>query len=772
MGWRLARTGDAIQTGFIKRFDPRFWTVNFPRPMMAAATTPAPDMLRIDATFLRRNDLAGIIWAAEDADDHPLLAYETARDFRQCVLRFRWRSAGVRALDMVDGPVLTIEGRDAAGVPRAWYVRLWNYAEGDPEDAEISLNFAQLDGGFALPGEADRVWAGDVDRMFISLVAPAHDGTDAPLTMPVDGWVELSAVACDGPGSVLGIGDTIVPAHGFRIATGYDDLYHLTPARVLRNIVQLGYRGVINHYVGMSHYPRLVWNGGAGRYLAGEAGLCDPCVAWHRDFARRALDLGQEVIWSLSYELLDQHCAEGWKQRAENGEPALTGWDPPSTLLSPANGVAMAWLREIARAFVAIATETGMAVRFQIGEPWWWVVPGDGRICLYDAAAREALGGPVSIPDVRGERDPAQRALLDRAGELLAESTLSLRDAVKADATDAEVAILVYLPTVLDRAAPELKRANVPVGWAHPAFDRLQLEDYDWVTAGDSGSTGRGIAEMGVRLGYPIGEQHYFSGFVLRGEDRHQWWAIHDAALASQRRGAADTFVWALPQILRDGFTMFAIGDGEDAVQAFDDVDFPIAIGRRALVEPSFSTAIVTTAAGIEQRNADWADARMRFDAGPGVRSQADIEALIGFFRARHGPARGFRFRDPLDHSSWEMTGSPGFADQMLGTGDGVRTRFALRKYYGEQERRITRPVPGTVRVSIDGLEQLGGWTLEAGGVIAFDDAVAVGQLVRAGFLFDVPVRFAEDRLEVALATSAAGEAATVPLIEIREGGA
>jgi uncharacterized protein (TIGR02217 family) len=40
---------------------------------------------------------------------------------------------------------------------------------------------------------------------------------------------------------------------------------------------------------------------------------------------------------------------------------------------------------------------------------------------------------------------------------------------------------------------------------------------------------------------------------------------------------------------------------------------------------------------------------------------------------------------------------------------------------------------------------------------------------VRAGFLFDVPVRFAEDRLAVSAAGFAAGQAPSVPLIEIRE---
>jgi uncharacterized protein (TIGR02217 family) len=40
---------------------------------------------------------------------------------------------------------------------------------------------------------------------------------------------------------------------------------------------------------------------------------------------------------------------------------------------------------------------------------------------------------------------------------------------------------------------------------------------------------------------------------------------------------------------------------------------------------------------------------------------------------------------------------------------------------------------------------------------------------VRAGFLFDVPVRFAEDRLEIAGATFIAGDAPSVPVVEVRE---
>lgn len=152
----------------ISRFDPVYWTVNFPRPMMASVVTTAPDALRVDAVFYGQDDLAGLIWESVDRHDHPLLSYEASSDYRGCRLRFRWRSSGVVPLDAVNGPVLTIEGRDAAGEPRAWYVRLWNYAQGTPEDCVVSLDFASVAGGFVLPGEGDPVWAGDVDRLFVS----------------------------------------------------------------------------------------------------------------------------------------------------------------------------------------------------------------------------------------------------------------------------------------------------------------------------------------------------------------------------------------------------------------------------------------------------------------------------------------------------------------------------------------------------------------------------------------------------------------------------
>lgn len=783
MAFWLARKREGQVSDWIQRFDPRFWTVNFPRPMTATVISTAPDALRVDAVFLRKADLAGLIWDSEDRFDHPLLSYVTDRDYSRTTLSFRWQSGGIIPLDEVNGPTLTIEGRDSAGQPRTWYVRLWNYAVGTATDAVITLPFSALDGGFLLPAEADPVWPGDIDRMFISLVAPDFaPGSDEPLAAAVNGWIELTDIACTGHRTMLEIGDVIVPPIGLSAATAFDDSGTQTPARLLRNLRQLGYRGSVVHYVGMSHYFQLMPVVPVDEELPATyeidpaaSALCQPAREWHRAFFAECVRLGLSPVASLSYEILAQHCPEAWQQRAHDGAPSRTGWDPPSALLSPANAQAMAWLQGAAAEFTELMQLAGAPVRFQVGEPWWWIMP-DGRICLYDAAAVAAFGGnPPVIADMRGPLNGAQTALLDAAGALLASSTAAIVQAVRAAAAPqaAEALLLVFPPTLLDPAMPEARRANLPVQWASPAFDRLQVEDYDWLTTGSDSHRRAAYETVNARLGYPPGEQDYFAGFVLNPADADLWRRIDAGVDEARDRSPHEIVIWALPQICRDGYVRHPEPTEDEDMQAFDDVIYPLALGRDATVVPEFSTAISVTASGFERRNSLWSDARLRFDVGPGIRSEAELGVLLEFFRARRGAARGFRLRDPSDFSSNGMVGEPTMLDQPIGTGDGVRSDFPLVKLYGEPEsqqlRRITRPRPDTVLVSVNGAINVGGWTLGELGVIAFDAPPPPGAQIRAGFRFDVPVRFGEDRLEISGAAFAAGEAPSVPVVEIRE---
>jgi uncharacterized protein (TIGR02217 family) len=776
MAFWLASKREGQDSDWIQRFDPRFWTVNFPRPMIASVVNTALDALRVDAVFYRKGDLGGLIWDSADNLDHPLLSYATDKDYSRTTLSFRRRSGGIIPLDQLNSPTLTIEGKDASGAQHYWFVRLWNYAVGSPTDAQITLKFSELDGGYILPQDADRVFPKQVDRMFISMVAPGYAYLDeTALIPPVEGWVEMSEIKCTGHRIMLEIGDVVVPPNGLAVATGYDDNGTQTPARLLRSIRQLGYRGSIVHYVGMSHYFQLAPQ--SGQFLVGGAGnpLCTPARAWHLAFISECKRTGFSPILSLSYEVLAQHCPDSWRQRDWNGNPSLTGWDPPSSLLSPANSQAMTWLQSVAAELVGLMKQANVAVRIQVGEPWWWIF-SDGRICIYDDAAKAAFGGnPVEISNLRQSLNAAQKALLDAAGALLSASTAAMVSTVRSAAAPqpAEALLLVFPPTLLSPDMPEARRANLPSAWASPAFDRLQLEDYDWLTQGADANRRAGYQTVNDRLGYPPEQQDYFAGFVLLHEQGDLWRRIDAGIDEAIPRNPHEIFIWALPQINRDGYVRLPKPEDNDTMQAFDDVLYPLALGRDATIIPEFSTSVAVTASGYERRNSLWSNARLRFDVGPGIRSEAELGILIAFFRARRGAARGFRLRDPSDFSSNAMVAATTATDQLLGTGNGSTSEFPLVKRYGTgdavQLRRITRPRAETMLVSVGGTTMTSGWTLLAGGIVSFSTPPASGAAVRAGFLFDVPVRFAEDRLEVAGAAFAAGEAPSVPVIEIRE---
>lgn len=770
MAYWLAKKREGQDADVIQRFDPRFWSVDFPRPMMASVVSTAPDGLRVECEFHHHDALAGLIWESEDRFDHPLLAYETKRDYARTTLSFRWRSEGVLPLDAVHGPTLTIEGRDVAGAARTWYVRLWNYAEGNPDDALVTMRFSELQEGWAADGA--QVHPGDIDRMFISLAPIAYNPANTSL-LPArqDGWVELSEITCGGEHAMLTIGDVILPPHGIGIATAYDDSYNLTPARMVRNALQLGYRESYIHYVGMSHFFRLAPDTGDTLLVDPGEPLCGPCIAWHEALFAESAALDLTPIISLSFELFDAHCPEEWKQRDWNGAPALTGWDPPSTLISPLSTEGIGYLRDVATAFTQLVMAAGLEVQFQVGEPWWWVNP-DGSPCIYDDSVHAAYAAPPQIADLGIGYAGAEGDFLDWCAARLADAVIAIKGRVVETAgPTTKTHVLLFTPTLLDPHRPAISQMNIASALAHDEFDVLQVEDYDWLTEGAEALRKQAYAGLDQRLAYPIGEQHYLSGFVLDPSDAENFWVRIDAGVdEALQRGVERAFVWALPQIIRDGYVRLPFQ--ETIMQAFDDVLYPLALGRDASVSPEFSTTIALTASGHERRNSQWSDARMHYDVGPGIRSQSEMGVLLEFFRARRGPARGFRLSDPYDFSSNGLTGTPLATDQLIGVGDGLNSTFQLVKSYGSesdpQQRAITRPRAGTLLVSIGSVPSTD-WTLVEGGKITFSEAPADGAEIRAGFLFDVPVRFAEDRLDISGATFAAGEAPSVPLVELRE---
>ena len=166
-----------------------------------------------------------------------------------------------------------------------------------------------------------------------------------------------------------------------------------------------------------------------------------------------------------------------------------------------------------------------------------------------------------------------------------------------------------------------------------------------------------------------------------------------------------------------------------------------------------------------EKRNVNWAQARGRWDVASGLKKQAQIDELIAFFRARRGKAYGIRFKDWTDHKA---TG------QLLGIGDDALTQFQLVKHYPSgsviEVRTITKPVAGTVKVYLDEVEQLSGWSVDTTtGLVTFSTAPAMGVEVTADFEFDVPVRFDTDHMAVTIETYRLHAWQQIPIVELRD---
>jgi uncharacterized protein (TIGR02217 family) len=206
---------------------------------------------------------------------------------------------------------------------------------------------------------------------------------------------------------------------------------------------------------------------------------------------------------------------------------------------------------------------------------------------------------------------------------------------------------------------------------------------------------------------------------------------------------------------------------------SFHEIQFPTAIAFHSSGGPERKTEIVALGSGFEERNAVWANSRRHYDVGYGVKTLDDLHAVIAFFEARLGRLYGFRFKDFADFKSCVPNETATTLDQNIGTGDGSTTQFQLIKTYtsgpSSWVRTINKPVAGTMRIAIAGVEQTSGITIDdTTGLIAFDSPPAAAAAITAGYEFDTPVRFDTDSLSINLSNFAAGEIPSIPLVEIR----
>lgn len=206
---------------------------------------------------------------------------------------------------------------------------------------------------------------------------------------------------------------------------------------------------------------------------------------------------------------------------------------------------------------------------------------------------------------------------------------------------------------------------------------------------------------------------------------------------------------------------------------AFHEVSFPTEIAYGSSGGPLRRTDIITLDSGFEERNTSWAKSRHKFNVSYGVKTYDTLHTLKEFWEARKGPLNGFRFKDFSDFRSVGPQTAIADTDQLLGSGDTVEVDFQLIKTYTSSGytyvRTIDKPITGTVIVSLNDVSQPSGWTVDVTtGIITFSSPPGGGVSVKAGYEFEVPVRFAADEIIINLEAFNHGVLDDIFLLEVR----
>ncbi len=203
---------------------------------------------------------------------------------------------------------------------------------------------------------------------------------------------------------------------------------------------------------------------------------------------------------------------------------------------------------------------------------------------------------------------------------------------------------------------------------------------------------------------------------------------------------------------------------------------------------PKWSTTITAVSSGSERRTSNWYNPIHHYVAPAAINCLEIMQDVHDMWMALRGPFYSFPFKDPLDFASAPVTRAAtepvlSRVDQVLAIGDGSTKEFQLYKSYtfGTQEyrRTIQRPVVSSVLIGVDGeapgdVAPVDGGpyvvsTSRDGGIVTFDKAPRSGDILTAGFLFDVECRFeADDSYEKIVQSFGASETADLVFKEIR----
>jgi len=321
--------------------------------MISSTVTQDNNNFKHLGNFRTAGDLSGVSWETKDEYSHNDLKYPTNCDFTGVQLQYDYEISGyTNLLNSEAGPVITIKtykdgiNNDPDNI-EIYFVRLWNYVVDRPSEnweldsdnkftnefpknrvagngngsiGTVKLDFDNLYSGWApyryylIAGwQKDPDWTkvpvNKIKRIMWSFVPVGYSGDqkeylDNSYKYEVDfkNWsVTGNTYLC--PEQVAKVPTEI------RMCDDYDDIYNLTPERVVNEYNKLGYNGVVNFYVGASHYYDKKYNGSRMETIT-DYPFNIAFEEWYKDYVKILKSKNMDIIHSISMESVD--APESW----------------------------------------------------------------------------------------------------------------------------------------------------------------------------------------------------------------------------------------------------------------------------------------------------------------------------------------------------------------------------------------------------------------------------------------------------------------------------
>ena len=526
------------------------WTINNNFECSAAITSETDSDFKVTGTFRTKQDMVGVYWNSKDLIPHPYISYGENYDYSDVVLEFDYEMSG--CTDFNSGDVsLTINNRDGS----------IDYFDMDDfvDDGHVTIDFSDL---------TDFDPTGIENIMLVLVPTNYSEASTWTIMSNVDYTLEVSNIEVTN-GDIKHEHISLEP-HQYRLCEGYDDIYHLNPRRLAKEMRKLGYVDWVDLYIGASHYyeksgtvddvitsTHFDHNRTEKMVLDDTVPLNKSFSAWLDCYARELADNDvSNLIISVSMENLQ--CPTSWRQKTSSGAYAETDWTPSTFFYSPTNTDVIDYMQSVSSACLDILEDNNLPPILQLGEAWWWwnesSVPNQPP-CFYDDATKSKYYSEFgeNIPLYASSSETHNVTVTAWLNKQLVTYSDKLRSVAKS--YNGQYMALFFPPSVLDsdRVPPMMKEANYIVDAYNPSkLDILELEDYDWVTS--KSNHHKQVYSIGESLGFPVANQHYYGGFVLDEDDAVEYWSlIKEAMDTAIKQDFGEVFVWAGSQIRRDG---------------------------------------------------------------------------------------------------------------------------------------------------------------------------------------------------------------------------